>query len=440
MQLRTFGHACLVVLDGDDVLLATDPWLVGSVYWRSWWLERYPEPAEIGLVSSARYIYITHSHPDHFHWPTLRRLGPRRTLHPAFPSYPVPGFLRQHGFSAVVLDPWRWYAIDDRVRIASVPVPIDDSILVVSTPSATIVNVNDSVPRKWVLRRIREELCDPMVPTIALRSYSPASLSASMFREGVRVPFKSKEDYVEVAQQVSESLGASHFIPFASQALYWRSDSRWANDFKVTFGDLQRLWTSTVVLLPPHLDIDLETKDVRVTEELPTPTGPTPSQAAKISEREAHEASFVFPDQSIEMLRSYMGSMRFVRVLYPRGIVWQLATSGRSLRFDPRTGGITEDRVDRWDLKITVPDAVLHEGLVNGILTDLGITMFVRLDTRVSARRAYAFFLLMGLRDYGHLRGPRALYRLIRFYASEVVPLNVCRARRRPASYVERLR
>jgi UDP-MurNAc hydroxylase len=56
----------LVLADGVP-LVATDPWLIGSAYWRSWWLEKYPTADEIDLVRRARCLYVPHSHPDHFH-------------------------------------------------------------------------------------------------------------------------------------------------------------------------------------------------------------------------------------------------------------------------------------------------------------------------------------------------------------------------------------
>ncbi len=69
-------------------------------------------------------------------WPTLRKLGHHRVLHPAFPSYSVPGFLNSHGYQTCTLTPLTWYALSDKVRICSVPVPMDDSILLIDTPDS----------------------------------------------------------------------------------------------------------------------------------------------------------------------------------------------------------------------------------------------------------------------------------------------------------------
>jgi hypothetical protein len=107
IQLRTIGHACLLILEDGEPIIATDPWLIGSVYWRSWWLEKYPSDADIDLVRRSRFLYVTHSHVDH---PSLRRLGPHRVLHPAFPNYAIPGFLKSHGFLNRTLTPLARYS------------------------------------------------------------------------------------------------------------------------------------------------------------------------------------------------------------------------------------------------------------------------------------------------------------------------------------------
>ena len=73
MQFQVLSHAGLAVTAGGKTLLC-DPWVVGSCYWRSWW--NYP-PVSPELVASLKpdYIYLTHIHWDHFHGPSLRRLG-----------------------------------------------------------------------------------------------------------------------------------------------------------------------------------------------------------------------------------------------------------------------------------------------------------------------------------------------------------------------------
>src|SRR5579863_6400003 len=50
--LKTLGHASIALYrDGDAPLLLTDPWLIGSVYWRSWWLQNYPSEPELDWLA-----------------------------------------------------------------------------------------------------------------------------------------------------------------------------------------------------------------------------------------------------------------------------------------------------------------------------------------------------------------------------------------------------
>lgn len=73
------------------------------------------------------------------------------------------------------------------------------------------------------------------------------------------------------------------------------------------------------------------------------------------------------------------------------------------------------------DFVVTLPDKVLYEALQNNILTDLGITMFTRVDTKVNVRLTYGAFSLMGLHDYGHFSDPKNFLRFLRFYTPYVL-------------------
>src|SRR5207244_3321949 len=144
-------------------------------------------------------------------------------------KYSVPNFLEAHGYPSQMLEPRRWYEITKSVRVCSIPVPIDDSILIIETPNAVIFNINDSAPRLSLLGRIKEKFNPEKKTTVVLKSYTPASAAALTFKNGVRSPFKTKKDFVQVAEAMSKSLGAKYFIPFASQAFFNREDSKWAN-------------------------------------------------------------------------------------------------------------------------------------------------------------------------------------------------------------------
>jgi Beta-lactamase superfamily domain len=414
-RLKTIGHATLVLFEDEVPLIATDPWLIGSVYWRSWWLEKYPSAEEFEQVENAKHVYYTHSHPDHFHYPTLRKLGKVSTLHPRFAQYELPGFLKGEGFPVTELEPWRWYELTDTVRIASIPVPIDDSILIIETPNAYIANLNDSVPRAGLLRFIRREMLEADKKVIVLKSYSPASIASSIYREGRQTQMKTKEDYAKTAAYLAEALGADYFVPFASQAFFSRVDSTWANDFKVQYEDLRKYWDSEIHLCEPFVDFDLDS-DTYTTDYASVDRTLSGPEQKKVVLRQEEEDAFVLPEDFEDRLKKYMDELYFVSLFFRNGIGWRTTTSGREFFFNTRSKKIERKIPDKWDIIISLPDKVIYESLQNNILTDLGITMFIKVETRVSDRFTYGFFLLMGLHDYGHFNSRGDFIRFTRYY------------------------
>jgi hypothetical protein len=420
--LRTLGHATMLILEEGQPLIATDPWLIGSVYWRSWWLEKYPNEAEIDEVRQAAHVYLTHSHPDHFHFPTLRKLGRPSTLHPTFPRYLLTEFLEENDFPVRKLEPWVWYRIGFEVEIASVPVPIDDSILIVRTPKAHVVNLNDSVPRRGLLREIARSMLSDRETTIVLKSYSPASIASSIFRNGEQTQMKDKRAYAKAAQAMAEAVGANFFVPFASQVFFSRRDSVWANDFKVKYEDLVEHWdSSSVDLLPPFVEMNLDTFEY-ASDYATVQRSLGAEGAKKVAIRHADEDAFELPADFASMLSKYLSEIYFLRILFRRGIGWRLTTSGHEFVYRSRTRAVVEANPDECDVTISLPDKVLYESLENNVLTDLGITMFIKVETRVSNKLTYGLFLLMGLHDYGHFSSVRSFARFCRFYLPYTFP------------------
>ncbi len=302
------------------------------------------------------------------------------------------------------------------------PVPFDDSIMILDTPDAVIFNINDAAPRRALLERIRQTFNPSGKTAIALKSYSPASVGALTFQNGVRTPLKTKTDFVQVAIDISNALGAQYFVPFASQAFFNREDSKWANDHKVTYEDLKAHWSGTkTALCKPFITMDL--KSFAWTSAYDTvKRSLTDAQIKRVQEEEEQEKSFVWPEAATAKLKNYMDELYFARWIYRRGIGWRLTTSGRELFYRTRTRTIENKIPDDYDFVISLPDKVLDDALNNGILTDLGITLFVRVDTKVHLKLAYLFFVLMNLRDYGHFKSTRDFIDIVRFYLPVVFP------------------
>jgi Beta-lactamase superfamily domain len=418
LKARTLGHASLAVYrEGERALLLTDPWLIGSVYWRSWWLQHYPSADDIAWLQTTAHVYVTHEHPDHFHMPSIRRLGAGPTY--LFPDLAERGFLRHmtgHGYRAQTLPPRRWLALGEGVAILSIPVWNDDSLLLIDTPGALILNLNDAKPPPPILRAIRRLADRIKKPRILLCSYSPASVVNSFLDADGIVLLRQPRDYVDYVCRLCDRLAAAYFLPFASQAVFGRADSSWANDYRTTYDDLRRHWRSPTQLLPPYTTLDLG----NLSYCSPSPDQYRPMAAETIAQRTtecaAVEAAAEISPEELALLQRKLNAFRWLlRVLCPRGFGFRLGD--RCLAYDSWQGRLRDEPATAavGDFTVEVPKATMKEALANNHLSDLGITMFVRIRLlrRIDPRRAYALFVLFQFDDYGHLAGIGPLLRWV---------------------------
>jgi Beta-lactamase superfamily domain len=419
LELRTLGHACAVLYRaGEDPLLATDPWLVGSVYWRSWWLQDYPSSEEIDWLARSACIYVTHEHPDHFHMPTIRRLGAGPTyLFPALAERGYLDYMTQRGYNADVVAPLRWLSIADGVSILSIPAWNDDSVLLVDTPTALILNLNDAKPLPPVLGAIRRAADRIGKPRVLLCSYSPASVVNSFLDGTGIVSLKPARHYVDYVCRLCERLAADFYMPFASQAVFHRGDSHWANDYRTTYRHLQRYWQCNARLLAPYAALDLADFTHRATPpEEYRPIAPA-RLAALTEQRAAEEEAAEISAEDVAGLERKLNAFRWLLwAIFPRGFAFLLGE--RCLRYDAWRGRLCEANAangGRGDFIVIVPKLTMKEALHNNHLTDLGITMFVRIRLlrRVDPRKVYALFVLFQFDDYGHLRNGASLLRWV---------------------------
>lgn len=409
MKIHTLGHACMVLEDdAGQPVLASDPWLEGSCYWRSWWLLNPPREDQVAAVARAPYLYITHEHPDHLHPPSLRKLGAagRTVLLPDFLHMKMDAYLRDMGFTVQVMPTGQWVRLRDDVSVMALPQWNNDSVLVVDTPTALVVNLNDAKPLGRLFDDIAALKARLGKPLVLLRSHSPAGPFFNYFRDGVRTPNLTKGSYVSKVNQVCDQFDADLFIPFASQVVLRRSDSVWANDYKVGHDDLQQGWRSRTRLCPPFSSVDLATLAVDSEPQEAWRGAFTEARQARVAAEEARNGSEALSDEDIARLRRTLARQRlFLAVALPRGVAVRCA--GRRFLYTPWTGALRECG-DGGHCTIDVPVAALKDALAFGHFGDLCITMFVPITLHggTPAARIDAFWMMMILADYGYAGGP----------------------------------
>ncbi|MDP3938097.1 MAG: MBL fold metallo-hydrolase [Deltaproteobacteria bacterium] len=226
MRFETFGHACLKVTQGDTGLIM-DPWIVGSCYWRSWWHFPAIDTPVDDIVRGVRFIYLTHEHWDHCHYPSLRRFPRDTTILLARTTVPR---MRDNaeglGFKNIVeLPHGRPLRLAPDLEVTSYQFGVvNDSALVVGNGRTTLLNLNDSkmrgAPLRWILRRH-----GPI--DFLFQSHSNASGYPYCYtsEDAAEVRVRDRSDYIEEFAYVGSTIRPRYAIPFASNHCYLHKDT-----------------------------------------------------------------------------------------------------------------------------------------------------------------------------------------------------------------------
>jgi UDP-MurNAc hydroxylase len=232
-EFEVLGHAALAVRKGATSLLV-DPWLVGSCYWRSWW--HYPPTAEPTTeLLSPGFLFLTHHHFDHFHYPTMRRIDRRtQVVIPKFGVDVMAGELRGLGFTGVTeLPHGEVMELGDGLRIACFQYGFDDTALLVSDGNHVIADFNDCKVRGGSLRQIRN-MFGPI--TFLLKNHSWAMAYPGRYHsdDPADLSLLSRDDYTADFLETVRDLRPRYAIPFASMVCFLHPETFDLNEDVIT--------------------------------------------------------------------------------------------------------------------------------------------------------------------------------------------------------------
>jgi hypothetical protein len=265
LGFETLGNATLVFHDNDRPVLATDPWLDGTCYFGSWALDRPLTESEREAVLAAEYIWISHGHPDHLHPDSLAQIPKDKTvLLPDHYHPEIREFVTAMGFMVEVLPYRRWRQLSPRVRVMCLDNENQDGVLIVEVGDSLVVDLNDSplCGEQRFLRRLigRYDRAKTYVAALCAIDADMLNFVDAEGRRTVEPPDQRKRGMIWATARRVEQLGAGSFVSTASQHLYVRADSIWANPYRVTWADIEKHWTRpNVRKLEPFIAVDLET-------------------------------------------------------------------------------------------------------------------------------------------------------------------------------------
>jgi len=237
MRVTVIGHSCLRAETRAGTILV-DPWLFGSCYWRSWW--HFPpstEPTDEMLAPD--FVYLTHHHFDHFHYPSMRKLDrSAQVLIPRFGVDVMGDEVVSLGFDQPrELIHGRVVDLGDGVRVASYQYGFDDTAFVIAEDDHVVVDINDCKIRGRALDQL---VNDFGAPSLACKSHSFAQsypvLYDSVDKE--QLTLVTPQTYIDDFHDVMARLRPRYAIPFGSMVGFLHPESAPLNDHLVTPADV----------------------------------------------------------------------------------------------------------------------------------------------------------------------------------------------------------
>lgn len=226
MKVTMLSHASVLVEAG-AVALYTDPWFIGQAFNESWSLINTPAATPSDL-HNASHIWISHEHPDHLHFPTLKAIPKEHKaqitlLYQEHFSSRICRALGSLGFRQVIELPLsRWYALDDETSIFCSSVGTIDSLLAVRSRGVTLLNVNDCPLSPAVAKAIAKYI-GPV--DILLTQFSISSWVGNPDETDVA----ARHSVIARMRTYVNAFQPGVLIPFANFAYFSHSENRYIN-------------------------------------------------------------------------------------------------------------------------------------------------------------------------------------------------------------------
>ena len=269
-QFETLGNAMIQVLHDGSPLLVTDPWLFGDAYFGSWDLERPLTEAQLDNARRSKYVWFSHGHPDHVHMPSIESL-PRdiTVLVPDHYDDEMRRSLTELGFKALVLPQKAWVDLDDGLRVLCVANENMDAILAIDAGGTLLLNKNDSpfCGEDSFFRGLVAQFRKSYLLQLCAFDADMIHTFDHAMKPLIDPPEARKPGTVWATAKVAEFLGVQNYCCSSSQHVYARPDSAWANEYRITWPDMRRLWTAdSIRLVPPFTRVDLANDQILHTD------------------------------------------------------------------------------------------------------------------------------------------------------------------------------
>jgi UDP-MurNAc hydroxylase len=422
LQFTVLGHGALSI-EASNVRVLVDPWLLGSCYWRSWWHYPPTEPRAEDLTPD--FVYLSHHHFDHFHYPSMRTLAKTATvLVPRFGVDVMPKEVKNLGFERVVeLAHGDVTEIAPGLRIASFQYGFDDSTLLVESEGVVLADMNDCKVRG---RALREMVGVFGTPTFMFKSHSWAQAYPVRYDadDGDQLALVSRESYVADFLELVEQARPTYAVPFASMVCFLHPETIEVNDNVITPKEIAEGFArrpvegSEVVVMTPgdswssRSGFQLDGFDWYDTEVRTTTLRRLAAQAAPAiaSSLESEAGRTVEWDEFREFFQQFVDALPpgATRLALRRPIVFDVPSGGDTSAWvvDARRGTVYRATTPPPDAAsiVRVSEAVLADAIRDKIANLIHVSLRLRIELRPGGVDSdLAFWGLLAIWELGYL-------------------------------------
>jgi hypothetical protein len=235
MKINFINHACITIEENNEMIMF-DPWFFGKVFNNSWSLIKETNIDELDL-SNLKFILITHEHPDHLHWATLKLIKEKTTndvriLIPRRNNKNVIKQIIKLGFQAAEIPSNKQFKISNNFKVTNFTTG-HDSAYIIQTKEKTILNQNDC---KLSDSQVREINSNYPVIDFYFMQFSLAGFYANKSElDRLR---QAKLDHINMIKKYKNYFNPKITIPFASYVYFCREENSYLNDYIVNLSEL----------------------------------------------------------------------------------------------------------------------------------------------------------------------------------------------------------
>ncbi len=256
-EVKFVNHACFQIIKKDYSILV-DPWFSGKVFNDSWELLNETNIDDLDL-SNLKYIFISHEHPDHLSWSTLKKIKekcnkPVQILMPKRDNKNVREFIDKMGYQFVEFHPYEQYTNTfDNFSFTFIK-SNHDSAIIFDVDDQIILNINDCEleDRQIILlKNYIEKFLNKQI-SILLNQFSLAGYYANA--ENKEKLEEAKNKHISRLIDTSKMLNPKITVPFASFVNFCRPENFFLNDYIVDLESVVRENSNMDIFVPYYLE------------------------------------------------------------------------------------------------------------------------------------------------------------------------------------------